>query len=213
MTNAPETIVSNRDRIAALAQSYEAEWLAFCATWSPFPAESCHEGPVIERIRQEMEKVGFDEIRIDPMGNISGRIGSGKTIIMMDSHTDTVGVGDPKEWAWDPYKGKVEDGYIYGRGSCDQRAGMASMVYAARSSRNSACAGDYTLCVVGSVQEEDCDGLRVALHPEGRWHPPGLRGDHRAHQAANLSRPSRAHGDRSASARQVVPRQRAGARR
>jgi len=32
----------------------------------------------------------------------------------MDSHTDTVGVGDPKEWAWDPYQGKVEDGYVYG---------------------------------------------------------------------------------------------------
>jgi acetylornithine deacetylase/succinyl-diaminopimelate desuccinylase-like protein len=51
---------------------------------------------------------------------------------MMDSHTDTVGVGDPKEWAWDPYQGKVEDGYIYGRGACDQRAGMASMVYAGK---------------------------------------------------------------------------------
>ena len=85
-----------------------------------------------------MEKAGFDEIRIDAMGNILGRIGSGKTVIMMDSHTDTVGIGDPKEWAWDPYKGKVEDGYVYGRGAGDQRAGMACMVYAARSSRTSA---------------------------------------------------------------------------
>ena len=139
---------------------------------------------MIERIRQEMEKVGFDEIRIDPMGNILGRIGSGKTVIMMDSHTDTVGVGDPKEWAWDPYQGKVEDGYIYGRGACDQRAGMASMVYAGKLIKELGLAGDYTLWVVGSVQEEDCDGLCVALHPEGRRHPPGLRGDHRAQQPA-----------------------------
>ena len=114
---------------------------------------------MIERIRQEMQKVGFDEIRVDPMGNILGRIGQGSKVIMMDSHTDTVGVGDPKEWAWDPYRGKVEDGYVYGRGSCDQRAGMASMVYAAKLIKDLGLEDDYTLWVVGSVQEEDCDGL------------------------------------------------------
>src|SRR5579872_313040 len=153
----PDTL--NRERLAALAQSYEPDIVRFLRDLIAIPAESCQEGPVIQRIRQEMENVGFDEVRIDPMGNILGRIGSGKKIIMMDSHTDTVGVGDPKEWAWDPYKGKVENGYIYGRGSCDQRAGMASMVYAGKLIKALDLAGDYTLWVVGSVQEEDCDGL------------------------------------------------------
>ena len=93
------------------------------------------------------------------MGNILGRIGSGKTVIMMDSHTDTVGVGDPKEWAWDPYAGKVERRlYLWPR-LCDQRGGMASMVYAGKMIKELELTGDYTLYVVGSVQEEDCDGL------------------------------------------------------
>jgi putative selenium metabolism hydrolase len=145
--------------IAAAAQSHEGDIVAFLRDLIAIPAESSHEGPVIQRIRQEMAKVGFDEIRIDPMGNILGRIGSGKTVIMMDSHTDTVGVGDPKEWGWDPYQGKVEDGYVYGRGACDQRAGMACMVYAGKIIKDLGLEGDYTLWVVGSVQEEDCDGL------------------------------------------------------
>ena len=145
--------------IAAAAEVYETDIVSFLRDLIAIPAESSHEGPVIQRIRREMEKVGFDEIRIDPMGNILGRIGSGKTVIMMDSHTDTVGVGDPKEWDWDPYKGKVEDGYVYGRGACDQRAGMASMVYAARIIKDLGLLDDYTLWMVGSVQEEDCDGL------------------------------------------------------
>jgi putative selenium metabolism hydrolase len=149
----------NASEIAAAAQSYEADIVSFLRDLIAIPAESSHEGPVIQRIRREMEKVGFDEIRIDPMGNILGRIGSGKTVIMMDSHTDTVGVGDPEEWAWDPYKGKVEDGYVYGRGAGDQRAGMACMVYAAQIIKDLGLLGDYTLWVVGSVQEEDCDGL------------------------------------------------------
>src|SRR5581483_7771906 len=149
----------NRECLAKLAQSYEPAMVQFLRDLIAIPAESCQEGPVIARIRCEMEKVGFDEIRVDGMGNILGRIGSGKTVIMMDSHTDPAGVGDPKEWAWDPYKGKVENGYIYGRGACDQRAGMTSMVYAGKLIKALNLTGDYTLWVVGSVQEEDCDGL------------------------------------------------------
>jgi len=149
----------NAEELARLAQLYEGDMVKFLRDLIAIPAESCHEGPVIGRIRQEMEKVGFDEVRIDPMGNILGRIGSGRTVIMMDSHTDTVGVGDPREWSWDPYQGKVENGYIYGRGACDQRAGMASMVYAGKLIKELGLGGDYTLWVVGSVQEEDCDGL------------------------------------------------------
>ena len=45
-----------------------------------------------------MERVGFDEVKIDPMGNILGRIGSGPRVIAMDAHVDTVGIGDPEEW-------------------------------------------------------------------------------------------------------------------
>ena len=146
-------------KLCALAQKYEPEMVCFLRDLIAIPAGSGQEGPVIQRIKQEMEKVGFDEIRIDPLGNILGRVGSGRRVIMMDSHTDTVGVGDPKEWAWDPYKGKVEDGYIYGRGACDQRAGMASLVYAVKMIKELGLHGDYTLWVVGSTMEEDCDGL------------------------------------------------------
>ncbi len=128
-----ETIHNARVRLAAGAKCYESDIVQFLRDLIAIPAESGHEQPVIERIRQEMQKVGFDEIRIDGMGNILGRIGSGKRIIMMDSHTDTVGVGDVREWKWDPYRGKVEGGYVYGRGACDQHAGMASMVYGAKS--------------------------------------------------------------------------------
>lgn len=154
-----DTIRLDCNRLMERASSYESDIVAFLRDLIAIPAESCQEGPVVQRIRQEMERVGFDEIRIDPMGNILGRIGSGKRVIMMDSHTDTVGVGDLREWTWDPHKGKVEDGYVYGRGACDQRAGMASMVYAGKLIQELNLAGDCTIWMVGSVQEEDCDGL------------------------------------------------------
>ncbi|MGD0697363.1 MAG: YgeY family selenium metabolism-linked hydrolase [Terriglobia bacterium] len=159
MINNTQPVQLDRQRLAAAAQSYEADMVRFLRELIAIPAESAHEGPVIERVRREMEKAGFDEIKVDPMGNLLGRIGSGKKIIMMDSHTDTVGVGDPHEWAWDPYQGKVEEGFVYGRGASDQRGGMASLVYAGKIIKQLGLLGDYTLYVVGSVQEEDCDGL------------------------------------------------------
>ena len=123
------------------------------------PSESCDEEKVVLRIKEEMEKVGFDEIKIDPMGNILGRIGSGSHVIAMDAHIDTVGIGDPKAWKHDPYVGKLEDGVIWGRGASDQEGGMASMVYAGKIIKDLGLEDDYTLWVTGTVQEEDCDGL------------------------------------------------------
>jgi putative selenium metabolism hydrolase len=144
-----------------LAQSgkYEKDMIRFMRDLIAIPGESCQERAVVQRIKKEMQKVGFDSIKIDPMGNILGRIGKGKKIIAMDAHIDTVGIGSRKEWQWDPYKGKMEKGVIYGRGASDQRAAMVSMVYGAKVIKDLKLDGDYTLYVVGSVQEEDCDGL------------------------------------------------------
>jgi putative selenium metabolism hydrolase len=123
------------------------------------PSESTGERPVVERARAEMEMAGFDEIKVDGLGNILGRIGSGTTVIAFDAHLDTVGVGDPSTWKRDPYKGDLKDGVIYGRGAGDQEAGMAAAVYGGRIIKKLGLDGDYQLWVTGTVMEEDCDGL------------------------------------------------------
>jgi len=123
------------------------------------PSESCKERDVVLRIRQEMEAVGFNRVEIDPMGNILGTIGSGSRLIALDAHIDTVGVGNPDNWRFDPYEGYEDDACIGGRGTSDQEGGMAAMVYAGRIIRELNLKDDYTLVMTGTVQEEDCDGL------------------------------------------------------
>jgi len=152
-------VQAKRDAILKGAAAHQDDIVRFLRDLIAIPAESCHEGPVIERIKAEMQKVGFDEIRVDKMGNILGRVGSGKRVVMFDSHTDTVGVGDPKEWTFDPYQGKVEDGFVYGRGASDQRAGMACMVYAAKLMKDLGLLDGVTVWMCGSVEEEDSDGI------------------------------------------------------
>jgi len=141
------------------AESYKPEISKFLRDMIAIPSESCDEEKVVLRIKEEMEKVGFDKVEIDPMGNVLGYIGKGKTLIAMDAHIDTVGVGNMDNWDYDPYEGYEDDEIIIGRGATDQEGGMASMVYAGKIIKDLGLQDDYTLLVTGTVQEEDCDGL------------------------------------------------------
>ncbi len=82
-----------------------------------------------ERAEAEMRKLGFDEVWWDRMGNVIGRIGDGPRKLLYDSHIDTVGIGAPEEWAWDPFEGKIEDGIFYARGACDEKGSTPGMIY------------------------------------------------------------------------------------
>ena len=151
------------------AETYREELTEFLGDLVSIKSFSAGEREVVQRIRKEMEKVGFDEVRIDGLGNILGRIGSGKRVIAMDAHIDTVEVGNEKLWKVDPFGGVVSDGVIYGRGASDQKAGMAAMVYGARIMKEEGLLGDFTLYVTGTVMEEDCDGLcwRYIINEDG----------------------------------------------
>lgn len=141
------------------AEKYRPEISNFLRDMIAIPSESCQEKEVILRIKEEMEKVGFDEVKIDKMGNILGYIGHGKHLIAMDAHIDTVGVGDKDLWEFDPFEGYEDQKVIGGRGASDQEGGMASMVYAGKIIKDLGLENDYTLLITGTVQEEDCDGL------------------------------------------------------
>lgn len=145
--------------ILALAKKYQPEMTRFLRDMVAIPSESCDEKRVAQRIKQEMEKVGFDKVEIDPMGNVLGYIGHGPRLLAMDAHIDTVGVGNINNWTFDPYLGMEDDEIIGGRGTSDQEGGMASMVYAGKIIKDLGLEDEYQLLVTGTVQEEDCDGL------------------------------------------------------
>jgi putative selenium metabolism hydrolase len=147
------------EQVLEKAQSYKKDMVKFLRDMIRIPSESCGERDVILRIKEEMEKVGFDKVVIDPMGNILGYVGHGSHLIGMDAHIDTVGIGEIKNWTFDPYEGFEDDVHLGGRGASDQEGGMASMVYAAKIIKDLHLEDDYTLVITGTVQEEDCDGL------------------------------------------------------
>ncbi|NUQ58582.1 MAG: YgeY family selenium metabolism-linked hydrolase, partial [Anaerolineales bacterium] len=122
------------------------------------PSMESQIGEVGRRVQEEMKKLGYDEVRYDKMGNTIGRIGNGKKIIVFDSHIDTVGIGDPASWQWDPFKGKVEDGIFYARGACDEKNSTPGMIYGLAIARDLGLLEGWTAYYFGNM-EEWCDGI------------------------------------------------------
>jgi len=141
------------------AMNVKADLIKFMQDIIRIPSLSSEEGAVIQRIREEMLRLDYDEVAVDPMGNLLGRIGSGPRVIALDGHVDTVDVGDPSLWDRDPHSGDIEDGILYGRGTSDMKGGVASSVYAGAILKNKGIPDEVTLYVTATVQEEDCDGL------------------------------------------------------
>lgn len=55
--------------------------------------------------------------------------GGGRSLLL-NGHTDVIPVGNGEGWSDNPWSAKIENGRIYGRGSCDMKSGVASHILA-----------------------------------------------------------------------------------
>lgn len=122
---------------------------------------TCEEAAVAELVKAEMQKLDYDEVWIDGTGNVIGRIGSGKHVLLFDSHMDTVTVIDEDQWENDPYSGIIKDGRLYGRGAVDMKCPLAASVYGAAVAKELGLSEEVTIYVSASTMEEDYDGEAV----------------------------------------------------
>lgn len=146
-------------RIIELAEEYKDDMMNFLMDMISIPSISGDEEKAALRIKKEMEKVGFDEVFVEKLGNVIGRIGSGEKIIAFDAHIDTADVGDRELWQIEPFEGFIKDDIVYGRGTADQKGAIASIVYAGKIIKELDLEDNYTLYVTGTVMKEECNGL------------------------------------------------------
>ncbi len=163
------TVAEIQKRVAAAREDI----IQFMRDIVAIPSMDSQLRKVGERIAAEMNKLGYDEVRFDKMGNILGRIGNGERVIVFDSHIDTVGIGDPDEWEWDPFKGKIENGILYARGACDEKGSTPGMVYGLAIARDLGLLEGWTVYYFGNM-EEWCDGIAPNTFVEV---DPGVRPD------------------------------------
>ena len=152
-------------KLQKLVSSYRSELESVMQRLIQIRSYSGEEKEIVEFIRGKMQEYGFDEVFIDSLGSIVGRIGNGPIKIMFDAHIDTVKVTENENWTYPPFDGKIVDGKIYGRGAVDEKPAMAGYLLAGRAIKElyKDQTLPFTLYVVGSVMEEECDGYPM-LH-------------------------------------------------
>ena len=83
------------------------------------------------------------------------RATNGARRVMLNGHIDVVPPGDVGAWSADPYSGTVKDGRIYGRGSCDMKAGLVAALYAVRALKRAGVELAADVSVASVIGEED----------------------------------------------------------
>lgn len=160
-------------RIEEAARAYEPEILRFAQEIIRTRSYSTQEENLVNLVKKKMEELEFDEVTVDGIGNIIGRVGNGPRNLLYDAHMDTVWAEDRANWRVDPFAAVVEGDLLYGRGSSDEKAAMSSMVYGAAIAKRLGLLDGFSLYISGTVLEETCDGLAVihmiehnGFHPE-----------------------------------------------
>ena len=80
---------------------------------------------------------------------------------MYDAHIDTVEMGALTEWKYDPLASDLVDGYIWGRGTVDDKGPLSAITWAGKALKDLGLDKDFTMWVSGSLSEEDVEGSCV----------------------------------------------------
>ena len=152
-----------KEKVKETVDSLEEKLVCFTSDLVKIKSRTGEEGAAVKRIAEEMKLLGYDEVYIDKVGNVIGKIGNGSEKLLLDSHIDNVAVNDPEAWEEDPYGGVIKDGRLYGRGASDMKASAAASVYAGAVMKKLGLAEGKTVYICCSVMEEDYDG-------EGLYH-------------------------------------------
>lgn len=113
-------------------------------------------------LEKAMKELNYDEVHRTANGDVVGVI-NGKQpgpTLLFDGHIDVVPVGALADWSVEPHGGLIKDGYMWGRGTCDMKSGVAAQVCAAGFANREKVAGKVVISC--SVAEEILIGR--ALH-------------------------------------------------
>jgi len=142
-----------RDKV--LGQLHDDEIIAFAQQMIRFESQNGHEGPIARWIADELGALGLKltledvhDGRLNVIGVLPGKKeGIG---LLFHGHTDTV----PFLNMENPLSGEIVDGYIWGRGSCDQKGGVAASIMALKAIVRAGIPLSKGLAVAAVIDEE-----------------------------------------------------------
>jgi len=133
-----------------------------CASVTP------EDGGALDLLENLLMEAGFDTDRADRNGvpNLFARWGvkGAERTFGFNGHTDVVPVGDVEAWTNDPFGADIRDGWLYGRGACDMKSGVAAFAAAAVDFvRDTPPDGAIILAITGDEEGPALDGTLALL--------------------------------------------------
>ncbi len=153
----------------ALDPDERAEMESFLQRLVQTPSHPTCEAEVARLVETQLRSFGISDVTVDRAGSVIARLGNGDgPTLLYDGHMDTV-AATGRDWPHDPYAGVIQNGVLYGLGSCDMKGSLAAMVYAARQLVESKAELHGTLILAFVVQEEPCEGcaLKIVVEESG----------------------------------------------
>jgi succinyl-diaminopimelate desuccinylase len=127
-------VIPEPSTLLSAAGAYTREMTAFLHDLVRTPSVNGRdtEAALAERIQKEAEQLGFEShlVALQPeRPNVLVTYGSGTDRFALIAHMDTVAEGDPASWSSPPFAAEVKDGRMIGRGTADNKAGIACGLY------------------------------------------------------------------------------------
>jgi succinyl-diaminopimelate desuccinylase len=146
---------TKRDTLLDLAEAHRGDLVSFAQGLVQTQSMPGHEDQVALLIQAEMERLAYDEVHMDQVGNVIGRIAGGEgPALMFNGHMDHVDAGEADLWAHPPFGGEIHAEELWGRGAADMKGALAAMTYAAALARQAGTPLPGDLYVSAVVQEE-----------------------------------------------------------
>ena len=148
-----------------MTRETEARTIAFCQELVRLESLSGEERAAADAVEREMRALGYDEVRRDELGSVTGVIrgvraaGAESGALLFDAHLDVVPATEPGTWRFPPFSGERAEGRVWGRGTTDVKGSLAALVVALGTLPRGEFSG--TILVSASVGEERIEGLAV----------------------------------------------------
>jgi acetylornithine deacetylase len=116
--------------------------------------------PNVEVLRNDIdyfETTSFVKFGYKNRPNVAGTLpgtGNGRSICL-SGHVDVVSPEPVEHWNHDPWGGEVEGDFIYGRGSADMKAGVASTIFALQAFKETGIKLNGDVYIETTIDEED----------------------------------------------------------
>lgn len=126
-----------------------------------------NDGGCQQYLAEKLHKLGFncESMRFDNVDNLWARLGTEGPLFVFAGHTDVVPTGPESAWTSPPFQPEIRNGYLFGRGACDMKTQIASMVIAMQNflQKNKSFKGSLGLLITSDEEGIAINGTKKVI--------------------------------------------------